>query len=283
MKMSFSRILRISRPRFWIYIFGPYLLGACAALLAADTWSFSWQTLLFATYFLFSANLLIYGVNDIFDYETDRLNPKKQGYEELVRPEDRKPLWFAIAVSHIPCLPALVFLDSRALLMLAGFWFFSLGYSLPPLRAKARPFFDSFFNVLYVFPAFFSYVLGGGGALSWQVVFAAWCWVMAMHAFSAVPDISADTHAGVRTIATVLGKGRTIFLCGFLYALCAFFALPSLEWLAIYLGLAYVLLMIFAYFSSDIMRIYRLFPWVNTFAGFSLFLFFALQLVQRLG
>jgi 4-hydroxybenzoate polyprenyltransferase len=28
-------------------------------------------------YFTYPANLLVYGVNDIFDYETDKLNAKK--------------------------------------------------------------------------------------------------------------------------------------------------------------------------------------------------------------
>jgi 4-hydroxybenzoate polyprenyltransferase len=35
------------------------------------------QVLLFGLYFLIPANIRIYGINDIYDYETDKLNPKK--------------------------------------------------------------------------------------------------------------------------------------------------------------------------------------------------------------
>ena len=72
--------LRISRPRFWLYLLGPFLIGA----IAADTANFFWPALaVFAFYFTFPANMLIYGVNDIFDYEADKHNPAKKGSELL--------------------------------------------------------------------------------------------------------------------------------------------------------------------------------------------------------
>ena len=38
----------------------------------------------FVVYFLIPANILIYGINDIFDYDTDKLNPKKGTYEAFI-------------------------------------------------------------------------------------------------------------------------------------------------------------------------------------------------------
>ncbi len=262
-----------------MYIFGPYFLGAFAAFLLRDAFVFSWELLLFATYFLFPGNLLIYGVNDIFDYETDKLNPKKQGYEELVRPEDRMSLWMAIGITHLPYIFALFSFEAHALLFLGAFLFFSLGYSVPPIRAKARPYFDSLFNVLYVFPAFFAFALAGGGLPAWHVVFASWLWVMAMHAFSAVPDIASDTSAQVRTIATSLGAKNTLIFCALCYVLCGTLSFPSLSWFGVALGVCYGALMMFALRSANIMRIYRWFPLINTGVGFLLFLFLALQLL----
>jgi 4-hydroxybenzoate polyprenyltransferase len=217
-------------------------------------------------------------VNDIFDYETDKLNPKKQGYEELVRPEDRPSLWSMIVLTHLPYVLGLFFIDTRALLFLGAFLFFSLGYSVPPLRAKARPFFDSVFNVLYVFPAFFAYALAGGGLPAWHIVCAAWLWVMAMHAFSAVPDIAADTSAKVHTIATRLGARTTLIFCASCYLLCGILSYASLAWFGVLLGVFYGALMLLALRSQNIMRIYRWFPSINTAVGFLLFLFLALQL-----
>gem|GEM_PF-2635403 len=36
--MKLMRVLRISRPRFWIYELGPYMIGIIAALLYANQW-----------------------------------------------------------------------------------------------------------------------------------------------------------------------------------------------------------------------------------------------------
>ena len=95
--------LQVSRPRFWIYVFGPFLIGSICAisdkneLLNPKFW-------FFVPFFLLFANLLIYGVNDIFDYESDVLNAKKQDYETLVTPERRKKIWIIIALTTIPFL-----------------------------------------------------------------------------------------------------------------------------------------------------------------------------------
>ncbi len=78
--MRLARVLRISRPRFWIYELGPYMIGVLGAILITNqsrgVLDF-WTILLFGFYFLIPANIWIYGINDIYDYETDKLNPKK--------------------------------------------------------------------------------------------------------------------------------------------------------------------------------------------------------------
>src|SRR6476469_2644537 len=101
-------LLRVSRPRFWIYIFGPYLVGVAAAAVGRADFLRT-DAIIYALYFLLPANLLIYGVNDIFDYETDRLNPKKEGYEELVYPSRRGGLITAILILNIPFMIAAYF------------------------------------------------------------------------------------------------------------------------------------------------------------------------------
>ena len=91
--MKLSRVIRISRPRFWIYELGPYMIGVLGAILthqeimqnpAIDGLTVGQLFMkhaviigIFALYFLIPANIRIYGINDIYDYETDKLNPKK--------------------------------------------------------------------------------------------------------------------------------------------------------------------------------------------------------------
>lgn len=275
MRPSFRRLIRVSRPRFWVYCFGPYLVGAlCGA--EAPRQFFAPLCLVFALFFLFPANLLIYGINDVFDYETDVLNAKKRGYEDLVPPDERGFIHHATALFCAPFLIFLPFLPRESVLALVGFLFFSLQYSAPPVRAKSKPILDSIFNVLYIFPGAMGYFLAGGKNFSVVLFAGAWTWAMAMHAYSAVPDISADLDAGVPTVATLLGLRGTLWFCLALYglsALCAFFAL---KWLAILLFGVYASLMfrsISAGSENGVMRIYRVFPLVNTLAGAAIFWF----------
>jgi lycopene elongase/hydratase (dihydrobisanhydrobacterioruberin-forming) len=44
---------------------------------------------------------------------------------------------------------------------------------------------------------------------------------MAMHAYSAIPDIQPDTEAGLTTTAVYLGKQGTLIYCGLLWVAAA--------------------------------------------------------------
>ena len=268
-------LFQVSRPRFWFYTFGPFIVGALVG--APDPRAYlSLPSLLWALFFLFPANLLIYGANDIFDYETDRRNAKKQGYELLVTPAQHRALWRSIALFCLPFAPLLLWAPRACWWALAGFLFFSIFYSAPPIRAKARPIFDSAFNVLYIFPGAFGYFLTGGGNFSIWLFVAAWLWAMAMHAYSAVPDISADREASVPTVATFLGLRNTLAFCLTLYLGAALISFHVLGWLALLLGAIYAVLMIRslrAGTESGVMKIYRIFPFVNAGAGAALWWF----------
>jgi len=105
-------------------------------------------------------------------------------------------------------------------------------------------------------------------------------WTMAMHAYSAAPDISSDRAAGLQTVATRLGFHGTIGFCLALYVSSAVLALPFLTWLAAALGLLYATLMFFSLLArteSQLLRVYRWFPLVNTLSGMAIF-FYVLQL-----
>ncbi len=270
-------LINVSRPRFWVYVFGPYLVGLAAGV--TDRHDFlSAKTILFGLYFLLPANLLIYGVNDIFDYETDRLNPKKKGYETLVRPESHFRLLFWIAALNIPFLLAAIYLTPQALPSLAGFILFSIFYSAPPVRAKAIPIVDSMFNVLYVFPAAFAFQMITGTFPLLILFAAAWLWTMAMHAYSAIPDIDADKKAGVPTVATLFGPGWTHAFCGLCYAAAGTLSVTNITWIAAIGMLVYVPLMRFsdlAEYPKGVMDIYRFFPALNAIFGFALFWYIA--------
>lgn len=288
--MRTKNLLQISRPRFWIYLLGPFLVGLVAntsianvsqALQNTNSSSVIILTLL-GLYFTWPANLLIYGVNDIFDYETDVLNEKKQAYETLVRPNQRKDLWRAIVLSHVPFIIPIILASIErpwSLIGIIGFLCFGTGYSMPPIRAKTKPFLDSAFNILYIFPGIYAYLLlNDPTTLDWRLVIASSLWCMAMHAYSAVPDIDADRGAKIKTIATELGYRRTIWFCMSAYSLATIMSTHALNALSYILGICYVSLMVLslrAQKQKTLFKYYTWFPKINTISGLALF-FYAL-------
>jgi 4-hydroxybenzoate polyprenyltransferase len=272
---DFMQYLTSSRPRFWIYLFGPYLLGAASLLAAGVAENHLLPLIIFGIYFLFPANLFIYGVNDIFDYETDVHNIKKHGYETLVKPDRRKHLALVIALVNIPFIIAAFFLlPMNAIAGLIGFLFFGFFYSAPPIRAKTKPFLDAFFNVLYVFPALVSF--GFIGLPATGIFIAATLWCMAMHAYSAIPDITADKKAGLQTVATVLGIEKTLLFCFLLYAAAFILTVQALGPLSGILSLFYggmMLLTLKTPTEEHARKMYRYFPPLNTVCGALLTLF----------
>jgi 4-hydroxybenzoate polyprenyltransferase len=263
-------LIKISRPRFWVYITGPFLIGVLAAS-PVQSWPL---IILLGAYFTFPANLLIYGVNDIFDYETDKHNPKKEAYETLVKPKEQKQLWRWIAITNAPFLLLLPFIGNNGRWGVAGFLFFSVFYSMPPIRAKVRPLIDSIFNVLYIFPGIVGYAVVSKTMPSLYLCLAAAFWCMAMHAYSAVPDIQADKKAKISTIATQLGKAGTLLFCLVCYALAAGLSISTLGQFSIAAGILYGFMMIItlqAKNTQSVMKLYSLFPYINMSVGMGLF------------
>lgn len=272
-------LLKVSRPRFWFYVFGPYIVGLVAGIETPGELT-DLSHLALAIYFLYPANLLIYGVNDIYDYETDRLNIKKAGYENLVEYDRHAEIWVAIVLTSLPFVGDLFFSNTAATFASVAFVFLSVFYSAPPIRAKTKPFLDSAFNVLYVMPGLFAYSLVSNSFPPLKLVIAAGCWTAAMHAYSAIPDIDADKQAGLKTIATVCGPYVTLAICAGLYAAAAILSIEYLGFMSLALGFAYVFLMLASVRSHKtgrLFKLYRAFPLINVAAGFVIFWHIALE------
>lgn len=204
---------RVSRPRFWFYLLGPYTVGciwgADRYLGLLKPWFF-----VYFFFFMFPANVLLYGVNDLWDHETDEMNPKKEGKEHRVKLGERETLrrlvWAAVGLG----LLLTVFQKSvMERLIFLGFIFLSYYYSAGPIRFKQRPLLDSASNILYALPGVFSYYLASGTLPPTPVLAAAFMHTFSMHLFSAIPDIAYDTDTWIRTTAVVLGRRASLALC----------------------------------------------------------------------
>ncbi|MEY4602463.1 MAG: hypothetical protein RL292_404 [Candidatus Parcubacteria bacterium] len=271
--MKFSRAVNLSRPRFWIYELGTYALGVCAGVVGGGD-GYSVSVFLYGLFFLFPANLLIYGINDVFDYETDILNPKKTGYEDVLAPSLHTSVYKYILLTNSVFVILALFIPLKAFGALCLFYFFAFFYSAPPIRAKARPLLDSLFSAgHYVVTGVFGFYITTAEHVNLFFVCAGMCWAVAMHAYSAVPDINADKLSNLETIATRLGKHKTIVLCALLYILAAICVFPYFSYAVFLLALPYAALMYVSYNANEekLFRVYTYFPKINTLVGMALF------------
>jgi 4-hydroxybenzoate polyprenyltransferase len=268
-------LLQSSRPISWINTAFPF---AATYVFFTDTIDL---TLIIGTlFFLIPYNLLMYGINDVFDYESDLRNPRKGGIEGALL--DKRLHKLTIWVSALSCLPFVIYL-----LVVGSVWsglalvfalFTVLAYSVKGLRFKEKPFLDSITSAShFVNPAIFAALLVGESLAQpvlWQSLIAFFCWGMASHAFGAVQDIRADREANIASIATVIGARATTRFAFVLY-LAAGLLMATAGWPASAAAIAAVpylaILLPFLSITDETCETanhgWRRFIWLNFFAG----------------
>lgn len=276
-----ASIVKASRPVSWINTAFPF---AAAYLLV--TREIDARLVVGTLFFLIPYNLLMYGVNDVFDYESDLANPRKGGIEgdvvrdrALARRVHRGILW-ASAFTVLPPLAWLLTQGSAAaavtlVLVVAGV----LAYSVPVLRFKERPFIDSVTSALhFAGPLLYALVLTGA-PLTARAVWPIWAsfiaWGMASHAFGAVQDVRADREGGIASVGTVMGARVTTWFAIIMYGASSalLLVLPWPGILAAVLPVAYLASVArFARITDadceDANRGWRTFLWLNQPVGF---------------
>ena len=218
------RLFHISRPVLWINTVGPAAVGMW---LSGDLWR--WEALPILLWVTLPFNLLIYGVNDIFDQETDAKNPRKGTLEGArLRPEEVRPIAFGVLLTNVPFLLYFVFvLPFGATLWMLLYALLFVGYSVPPARFKARPYLDSLSNAAYAFPLVFT-PLALSAPVVWPATIGLMAWSAAKHTFDAVQDVYEDRRVGIETTAVRLGPRGVVLWSGFFWSLAtACFALVN--------------------------------------------------------
>jgi 4-hydroxybenzoate polyprenyltransferase len=270
------RLLLASRPLSWVntaYPFGAaYLLagGGVDAVFVIGV-----------VFFLVPYNLAMYGINDVFDYASDAVNPRKGGSEgALLPPATHRGVLTAAVLSCVPFVIALVLLTPPASwAVLAVSLFAVAAYSVPGLRFKEVPVLDSITSSThFVSPAVYGLV---AAAAAWDArtviaLVAFFLWGMASHAFGAVQDVVPDREGGIASIATVLGAAWTVRLsialwavAGLLMLLLPFPATLLAVLAAPYIALAWPFRSVPDAASASANRGWRRFLLVNYLAGFA--------------
>ncbi|WP_264029479.1 prenyltransferase [Cellulosimicrobium sp. SH8] len=274
-------VLAASRPFSWINTAYPFAAGYLVATGGRVDLALVVGTL----YFLVPYNLLMYGVNDVFDYASDLRNPRKGGIEGALadpataRVTHRRVLRACVA-TNVPFLVALVLLgDPLAGLVLALVVLGVVAYSAPGLRFKERPFLDSFTSAMhFAGPLLYALVLVDADLSArsvWPVLVGFVLWGMASHAFGAVQDVRADREGGIASVATAVGAHATVLGAAAAYVAAAA-VLAVLPWpgvLAALLPLPYAanVLRFRDVRDDDCERAnagWRTFLWLNLVTGF---------------
>ena len=216
---AFTQFVLSSRPVSWINTAFPF--GAAYLMVTREI---DWVLLVGFLYFLIPYNLAMYGINDVFDYESDLANPRKGGMEgALLAPRLHRPILWASFWSNVPFVLLLALAGGPATwIALAVSVFAVIAYSAKGLRFKERPFLDSLTSSThFVSPAIVALTLAGAEFTAPLVLLllAFFLWGMAAHAFGAIQDIAPDREAGIHSVATVIGARATARLALVLWAL----------------------------------------------------------------
>ena len=164
---------------------------------------------------LFPLGLLLYGVNDIVDAETDALNPRKGTFMFGSRGarEQLATLKWQIAVAQIPFAAVFYFFVGPRI-----FWWYAIlllaagVYNAPGIAWKGRPPFDVLIQASYLLVFVLSSWLNNAAQLPWQTFLFGAMFAMHSHIFGEVMDIEPDRLSGRRTTATLIGRVRAKFV-----------------------------------------------------------------------
>src|SRR5690625_166862 len=264
-----------SRPVSWINTAYPFAAAMFLTHREVDA-----LLILGTFYYLLPYNLALYGINDVFDYQSDLRNPRKGSIEgALLGPEMHRITLGAALVTNVPFLVLFVYLaDPLALLAIAISTFALLAYSVPKLRFKERPVLDSLTSSThFVSPAIVGFALAGAQLTTAQALIlgAFFLWGMAAHAFGAVQDVMPDRAAGLGSIATVFGAKATVRIALAFWTIAAILMLftPFPGPLGALIAVPYLINCAPYARVSDAdahrtNRAWRRFIWLNYFCGF---------------
>jgi 4-hydroxybenzoate polyprenyltransferase len=230
-------ILKVSRPIFWPIGLLLFLSG-----LIYGRGTLSLISVIQMICLSFPLALFTFGINDINDYESDRINPRKGTAQGMILdPKNHKMVWIvSFCAAIIVMASSAITLNTQNILCMFLLLSLLYLYSSRPVRLKVRPPFDSLSNGLMVLLTFtlgysFSGPVTGLGLSSLLIALC----VSGIHAYTTILDYPYDKKANTRTFAVAFGKRTAaIFpLCIFLITLLvARFSLPITAYLVLCLA-----------------------------------------------
>jgi len=198
-------LFMVSRPLLWFIVFIPFFLG-----FFENPINFNLVMLLQILVLTFPINFFAYAINDIYDYESDKLNERKGSvYGTIIEPKDYafvKKIAFLMA--FLSLFSSVLTFKIENILLMAALLLLVYFYSAKPVRLKERPPLDSLSNgLMFLLVYLFGFSLSGGNIFSvhYRVFLLALC-VSGIHAVTTIIDFDSDKAANHKTFSTVFGK-----------------------------------------------------------------------------
>jgi len=250
-------LLQASRPGLWLTAMAFYMLP-----LAQRNVFHSVGFWLGALYVSFPMGLLLYGWNDMVDYDADRHNPRKGTFLFGARGtlEQLRGLPLRIALVQVPFVVACSFLAGPKMLVCFGGMIAAAAlYNWPRFGFKARPPLEILNQAGFLFVFLLSSWMNDVPLLPWAAMVFGALFAMHSHVFGEVMDLEPDRAAGRRTTAGVIGRVPAKLLMALLMLFEAglvvrFFGAK---------GLAGFLLVSAAWFTLDATALWRSRPYSN--------------------
>jgi len=244
-------VVQAARPGFWLTAIWFYFVpvGGQSVLGQGEFWAG-------LVYVTFPLGVLLYGWNDVVDFDVDRFNPRKGTYLFGARgtPERLRRLPWQIACVQLP----FAVLFARLLGLKALAWFGTLIaltalYNLRPFAFKGRPGFDLLNQAGYLLVFVLASWLNHVPQVPWFTFLFGAMFAMHSHLFGQIMDLEPDRRAGRRTLAGVLrARPAKWLLIAFLAAEAVLIWTRARDpWLAAFLAASAV------WFTLDVMLLWR--------------------------
>ncbi len=209
-------IFRVMRPRLvFIHLAGYMIFGS--KILGENNNFWFWYNLFLV---LIPYSVVIYGINDVYDYDTDIKNPRKQQnwLGSILQKEHqiiimRSVIGSALFIMGSAILSQNVNLILTYLVMLI----FGIIYSMPPIKLKTKPFFDVIANVFIFGLILFVPMTSSPDYLQFIISKSPLITTIAgFYILAALVDYQTDKDCGDSTVATKLGLFWTPILIALL-------------------------------------------------------------------
>lgn len=203
--------LKISRPGLWFPTVWIYLVPFSNQTGYLNSLEF-WLGLLFVT---FPLNFLVYGLNDLNDFEADKINSRKGNYlfGAKARKDILNTLVRRIIIVTAPFFLVFIYLKGfQMFLLLSLMVIVNIIYNFRPFRIKEKPPFEILIQAAYVLTVIFCTQLNNLTMLPWQTICYLILFAFQAHIAGEIMDIEPDKKAGKFTTAVWIGRKNSKFL-----------------------------------------------------------------------